>query len=143
MSDIFIEVECKDSGMAPFLEELINRTESDKMIILMSGDTIIIDEFQDYFKRQKHSANIKLGANIRILDRLWKTKLEDMKFYEVGLNVEHITKDVVIYLHNRNIKVFSNLGDYREWWEHVPKLQVDGFKTNYIREYASWLNEFG
>ncbi|OQY34020.1 MAG: hypothetical protein B6241_05935 [Spirochaetaceae bacterium 4572_59] len=140
-SDIFIEVECKDRGMAPFLEELINKTGSHDMIILMSGDSDIIDEFQDYFKRQNYSENIKLGANIRILDIQWKTKLEDMEFYEVGLNVENITNDSVEYLHKRDIKVFSNLGDYKEWWAEIPKLKIDGFKTNYIREYTTWFND--
>lgn len=140
-SDIFIEVECKDRGMAPFLEELINKGKSDEMIILMSGDTVIIDEFQNYFIKQKHSSNIKLGANIRELDNVWKTKLDVMELYEVGLNVENITLDAVNYLHDRDINVFSNLGDYHGWWEEMLKLHIDGFKTNYIREYTQWRNK--
>lgn len=140
-SKIILEVECKDKGMAPFLEELLIKTNSYDWVILMSGDTSIIDEFQEYFIKEKQTQNVKLGANIRRLNIHWKNKLEFMKFYEVGLNPDYLTRYDVVYLHNINIKVFSNLGDYPEWWETIHDFQIDGFKTNYIREYTDWLNK--
>jgi len=140
-STIILEVECKDKGMAPFLEELLIKTNCYDWVILMSGDTSIIDEFQEYFIKEKQTQSLKLGANIRRLNIHWKNKLEYMKFYEVGLNPNYLTKEDVVYLHNINIKVFSNLGDYQEWWETIHDFQIDGFKTNYIREYTAWLDE--
>ncbi len=138
---IILEVECKDNGMAPYLDELIIKTKCNDWVILMSGDTSIIDEFQDYFIRNKHTNNIKLGANIRRLNIHWKNKLEYMEFYEVGLNPDFLKEKHVEYLHNINIKVFSNLGDFPEWWETIHNFRIDGFKTNYIREYTSWLDK--
>ncbi len=140
-SEIILEVECKDKGMAPFLEKLFIKTNCYEWVILMSGDTSIIDEFQEYFVNEKQSQNIKLGANIRRLNIHWKNKLEYMKFYEVGLNPDYLAKDDVVYLHKKNIKVFSNLGDYPEWWETIHDYGIDGFKTNYIREYTAWLGK--
>ncbi len=139
-SNIILEVECKDIGMAPFLDKLIKKTKSHGLVILMSGDIKIIDEFQEYFIKKEQTQNIRLGANIRRLNIHWKNKLEYMKFYEVGLNPNYLKKEDVIYLHSRDIKVFSNLGDYPEWWETIHNFGIDGFKTNYIREYTVWFN---
>lgn len=61
-SEIILEVECKDKGMAPFLEELFIKTNCYGWVILMSGDTSIIDEFQEYFIKEKQIQNVKLGA---------------------------------------------------------------------------------
>jgi len=140
-SRIILEVECKDNGMAPFLEKLFIKTNCYDWVILMSGDTSIIDEFQEYFIKEKQIENIKLGANIRRLNVHWKNKLEYMKFYEVGLNPDYLSNKDVVYLHKRNIKVFSNLGDYPEWWKTIHDYGIDGFKTNYIREYTAWLDK--
>ncbi len=139
-SDVFIEVECKDKGMAKYLEEVLLRTNAYDRVILMSGDISIIDEYQEYFAKNKKLKNVKLGANIRRLDDGWKNKLEYFSFYEVGLNPDNLTGEDVKYLHKKGIKVFSNLGDYAEWWENINILQIDGFKTNYIKEYTSWLS---
>ena len=140
-SEIILEVECKDNGMAPFLDDLLNnKTNSYDWAILMSGSTSIIDEFQEYFVKEKQIQDVKLGANIRQLDTSWKSKLEYMQFYEVGLNPDNLTNSDVVYLHNKKIKVFSNLGDYPEWWKTIHDFRIDGFKTNYIREYTAWLN---
>ena len=140
-SKIILEVECKDSGMAQYLEKLINITKSHNLVILMSGDTKIIDEFQEYFIKNNQLQNFKLGANIRRLNIHWKNKLEYMIFFEVGLNPNYLSKKDVDYLHNKNILVFSNLGDYPEWWEKIHDFGIDGFKTNYIREYTEWWNK--
>lgn len=137
-SKIILEVECKDRGMAPFLKELIIKLNCYDLVILMSGDTKIIDEFQKYFIEEEQTQNIRLGANIRRLNIHWKNKLKYMKFYEVGLNPNYLKKEDVVYLHNKNIQVFSNLGDYPEWWETMHNFGIDGFKTNYIREYTAW-----
>ncbi|MCK5672253.1 MAG: hypothetical protein KAH95_02695, partial [Spirochaetales bacterium] len=136
-----LEVECKDSGMAQYLEKLINITKSHNLVILMSGDTKIIDEFQEYFIKNNQLQNFKLGANIRRLNIHWKNKLEYMIFFEVGLNPNYLSKKDVDYLHNKNILVFSNLGDYPEWWEKIHDFGIDGFKTNYIRLYTEWWNK--
>ena len=137
--NIFLEVECKDHGMAPFLDDLLKRTHSYNQVILMSGDPSVIEEHYEYFKVKNPLQPVRTGANIRTLDNHWKRKLVDMDFYEVGLNVEHISEDTVNYLHQKGVKVFSNLGDYPIWWEKMHTLQIDGFKTNYIRDYTYWM----
>ncbi len=103
-SKIILEVECKDKGMAPFLEELLIKTNCYGWVILMSGDTSIIDEFQEYFIKEKQIQNVKLGANIRRLNIHWKNKLEYMKFFEVGLNPDYLRKEDVVYLHKKKYK---------------------------------------
>ena len=137
---VFLEVECKDIGIAKHLEELILRTNAYDRVILMSGDVSIVDEYQKHFVRDKKLNKVRLGANIRHLDDDWKNKLEYFELYEVGLNPVNLNMKDVTFLHNKNLKVFSNLGDYPEWWESLHRLHIDGFKTNYIREYTSWLN---
>ena len=36
------------------------------------------------------------------------------------------------------IKVFSNLGDYVEWWSRLDPMGVAGFKTNYPEAFVDW-----
>ena len=36
------------------------------------------------------------------------------------------------------IKVFSNLGDYPEWWQQICDMGVTGFKTNFPDAYTEW-----
>ncbi|MBR4450234.1 MAG: hypothetical protein IKS39_00180 [Clostridia bacterium] len=41
-------------------------------------------------------------------------------------------------LESMGIKVFSNLGDYPEWWKQICDMGVVGFKTNYPDAYTEW-----
>ena len=36
------------------------------------------------------------------------------------------------------IQVFSNLGDYPEWWQQICEMGIAGFKTNYPDAYTEW-----
>ena len=58
--------------------------------------------------------------------------------WEVGLNNEAFTKADVDMLADMGIKVFSNLGDYPEWWAQINEMGVAGFKTNYPDAYTEW-----
>lgn len=140
-SKVVLEIECKDAGMAPFLRDVLDRTDSFHWVILMSGDTSIVEEYQDYFVTDGHSKDVKLGANIRHLDASWKRRLEHMELFEVGLDPADIIANDIDYLYGRGIRVLSNLGDCPELWGVIRRSRVDGFKTNYFREYTSWLAE--
>ncbi|MBQ6543147.1 MAG: hypothetical protein IJL77_02055, partial [Clostridia bacterium] len=58
--------------------------------------------------------------------------------WEVGLNNEAFTKSDVEMFEEMGIKVFSNLGDYPEWWQKICDMGVAGFKTNYPDAYTEW-----
>ena len=80
----------------------------------------------------------RLGANIRYLREEQKEMLDRGDFYEVGLNAGVFESSDVEYLHQRGIRVFSNLGDTPVWWETLECLGVDGFKTNCLGAYRKW-----
>jgi len=58
--------------------------------------------------------------------------------YEVGLNDKWFTKEDVEKLSSLGVKVFSNLGDYPEWWSEIQTLGITAFKTNYAEAYTKW-----
>lgn len=61
--------------------------------------------------------------------------------YEVGLNDGKFTKENVDMFAEPGVKVFSNFGDFPEWWAQLAPMDVTGFKTNYPESYTEWWNE--
>ena len=55
-----------------------------------------------------------------------------------GITAKCSEKADVDMLAGMGIKVFSNLGDYPEWWAQLGPMGVTGFKTNYPDAYTEW-----
>ena len=53
-------------------------------------------------------------------------------------SLEAFTKADVDMFESMGIRVFSNLGDYPEWWQQICDMGVAGFKTNYPDAYTEW-----
>ena len=66
--------------------------------------------------------------------------IPNMDLFEVGLNADAFTCEDVRWLGEHGIHVFSNLGDYPDWWEKMVTRGVLGFKTNYAAAYTNWWN---
>ena len=73
---------------------------------------------------------LRLGANIRWYNDEMREQIRDWHLYEVGLNADAFMAKDVKQLNDRGIRIFSNLGDYPQWWEKLDSLGVDAFKTN-------------
>ena len=81
---------------------------------------------------------LRLGANFRRLDAETLELIRGFGFYEVGLNDKWFTEDDVKLLDEMGVKVFSNLGDYPEWWTALQTIGAVAFKTNYAEAYTQW-----
>ena len=46
--------------------------------------------------------------------------------------------DCLGVLAEMGVKVFSNLGDYPEWWSVLQEIGAVAFKTNYAEAYTDW-----
>lgn len=140
--DVTVEVEFCDRGLMDRMYEILSKSKNCSRYILFSGNRQTNDEIQSVICERGKPEGLRLGANIR-----WVTK-ETMDFvngadlYEVGLNDKHFTAADVEMLAEKGIKVFSNLGDYPEWWEEMQSLGIAGFKTNYAEAYTEWLGEY-
>ena len=137
--DVIVEVEFCDNGLMKRMYEILSKSKNCSRYILFSGNRETNDEIQSTIREKGKPEGLRLGANIR-----WTTE-ENMEFvngaelYEVGLNDQKFTADDVKMLADKGIKVFSNLGDYPEWWEEMTELGVTAFKTNYAEAYTDWL----
>ncbi len=134
----FFEVEYKASGLTQPLVDIFNAVGGADRCILFSGNDEGISEIQSYFKSHNKPEGLKLGANIWEMTPDWEKRIDELDLYEAGLNIEHISEDVIKYLKQRNIKIFSNLGDQPSWWKKMCDLKIDGFKTNYPEKYTDW-----
>ena len=56
---------------------------------------------------------------------------------KLDLSVEKI-EQIYEMFESMGIKVFSNLGDYPEWWQQICDMGIAGFKTNYPDAYTEW-----
>ena len=83
-------------------------------------------------------AGLRIGANFRRLDEKNLAMIARAGFYEVGLNDRWFNETDVMKLKEMGVKVFSNLGDYPEWWRTLQSVGVAGFKTNYAEAYTDW-----
>jgi len=137
--DITIEVEIKAPKMVRKALDIIEKSETPERYILFSGVPEYIDEIQSLCAGGKPKG-LRLGANIRFLTDKAKKRVEGMDLFEVGLNDKGFTDEDCAWLKDRGVSVFSNLGDYPEWWSEMCAMDVLGFKTNYPGAFTRWWN---
>ncbi len=141
-SDVIIEIEFCEVGLMPRMHEILSRSKNCSRYIIFSGERDRNDEIQSVLKEKGKPEGLRVGANIRWINEETLDFLNsDPDLYEVGLNDMKFDLDDVKLLTDRGIKIFSNLGDYPEWWEAMPGLDVVAFKTNYAGAYTDWLKK--
>ena len=139
--DLTVEVEFKCKGMCPRMDEILAKSENVSQYILFSGDWEVLDEMQEHYRKNGKPDGLRLGANIRFINEKTMDFVRRSDLWEVGLNNEAFTKEDVEMFEKMGIKVFSNLGDYPEWWKQICDMGVTGFKTNYPDAYTEWWQE--
>lgn len=139
--DMTIEIEFKECGMLPRMEEILTSSPNTSKYIFFSGEDDVLAEMQERYRRIPKPEGLRLGANIRFLNEKTLAFIENSDLYEVGLNNEAFDKKDVDMLAEKGIKVFSNLGDYEEWWERLAAMGVAGFKTNYAEAYTYFVKK--
>lgn len=139
--DVTIEIEFCSDGLAAPMYDILSRSKNCGRYICFSGHNNINADLQNIMKKNGKPDGLRLGANVRRItnDNIYFIKTADL--YEVGLNDKWFTADDVKFLSDSGIKVFSNLGDYPEWWTAIQTLGIEGFKTNYAEAYTKWLAE--
>ena len=136
--DLTVEVEFKTTGMCPRMDEILAKSDNVSQYILFSGDWQVLEEMQEHYRKNGKPAGLRLGANIRFINDDTMDFVRRSDLWEVGLNNEAFTKEDVEMFASMGIKVFSNLGDYPEWWKQLSEMGVTGFKTNYPDAYTEW-----
>ena len=124
------EIEYKDYGMTAEVVRLLEKTGTFGRCILFSGVIGQVEEMQRWFQKNGLPDGLRLGANIRWYNDEMREQIRDWQLYEVGLNADAFMAEDVKRLNDRGIRIFSNLGDYPQWWEKLDSLGVDAFKTN-------------
>ena len=137
---ITVEVEVKAPGLAGPILELLSRSPNTCSYILFSGDPVYVGEMQAAVRKNGKPTGLRMGANMRRLTEEAKRMIPNMDLFEVGLNADAFTCEDVRWLGEHGIHVFSNLGDYPDWWEKMVTRGVLGFKTNYAAAYTNWWN---
>lgn len=133
-----VEVEFKDTGMCTRMDEILAESKNVSQYIFFSGNRDVLEEMQEHYRSAGKPEGLRLGANIRFINEGTMEFVRRSDLYEVGLNNEAFTKEDVDMLAEMGIKVFSNLGDYKEWWAQLAPMGVTGFKTNYPEAYTEW-----
>ena len=133
-----VEVEFKAPGMCPRMDEILAESPNVHRYIFFSGNRTILEEMQAHYRENGKPEGLRLGANVRFLTEENMEFIRRSDLWEVGLNDGAFTKEDVDMLAGMGIKVFSNLGDYPEWWEKICEYGVTGFKTNYPDAYTEW-----
>ncbi len=136
--DLNVEVEFKCTGMCERMDEILAASPNVSRYILFSGDWDVLEEMQAHYREKGKPEGLRLGANVRFLTEQTMAFIRRSDLYEVGLNNEAFTKDDVDMLAGMGVRVFSNLGDYPEWWAQLGPMGVTGFKTNYPEAYTEW-----
>ncbi len=136
--DLTVEVEFKTTGMCPRMDEILAQSHNVSQYIFFSGNGEVLEEMQAHYRVKGKPKGLRLGANIRFLNEKTMDFVRRSDLWEVGLNNEAFTKEDVEMLAGMGIKVFSNLGDYPEWWQQICDMGVTGFKTNYPDAYTEW-----
>lgn len=139
--DITIEVELCSDGLLMPMYEIVKNSPNRERYIFFSGNESTNVEIQELIRQYGKPSWLRLGANIRWLNEKTLAFIENAGLYEVGLNDLHFTADDVKMLGEKGIKVFSNLGDYPEWWQSINDFGVEAFKTNYAESYTEWKKE--
>ena len=136
--ELTVEVEFKTTGMCPRMDEILSTSKNVSRYIFFSGDKAVLEEMQAHYREKGKPKGLRLGANIRFLTEENMDFVRRSDLWEVGLNDGAFTKADVEMLAGMGVKVFSNLGDYPEWWEKICDYGVTGFKTNYPDAYTEW-----
>ena len=136
--DTVIEIELCAPGSFRAIYPILKTSPNCGRYIVFSGHRDILEEMLETLKENGVPAGLRTGANVRRLDDETLAFIKQAGFYEVGLNDKWFTADDVKTLADMGVKVFSNLGDYPEWWTALETLGVAGFKTNYAEAYTSW-----
>ena len=136
--ELTVEVEFKCKGMCPRMDEILAQSPNVSRYILFSGDWEVLEEMQEHYRSNGKPEGLRLGANIRFLNERTLAFIDGADLWEVGLNNEAFTKADVEMLSDKGVKVFSNLGDYPEWWAQINDMGIAGFKTNYPDAYTEW-----
>lgn len=139
--DVIIEIEFCDPGLVVRMFEILRNSKNCGRYILFSGNKGINREIQTYIRMHGKPEGLRIGANIRYLNDETMEFIRNSDLYEVGLNDLHFTKEDVDMLREMGVKVFSNLGDYPEWWNAIMTYGIEGFKTNYAEAFTEWLNK--
>lgn len=137
----FTEIEVKVGGIIPKVFKILEKSGIAERCIVFSGELSTILEIQEVAAKQGKPENLNLAANIFNLTGEAKRMLNKMDLFEIGLDTNRITEDDVLWLHEREILLFANLGDYPSWWRRLQELGIDGFKTNYPLAYTEWWME--
>jgi len=133
-----VEVEFKTTGMCERMDGILSDSNNISRYIFFSGEREVLDEMQKHYRKNGKPQGLRLGANIRFINEQTMDFVKRSDLWEVGLNNEAFTKDDVEMFENMGIKVFSNLGDYPEWWQQICESGVTGFKTNYPDAFTEW-----
>ncbi len=136
--DLTVEVEFKCTGMCPRMDEILAKSKNVSRYIVFSGNWDVLEEMQEHYRKNGKPEGLRLGANIRFINDTTMDFVRRSDLWEVGLNNEAFTKEDVEMFEKMGIKVFSNLGDYPEWWQQICDMGVTGFKTNYPDAYTEW-----
>ena len=136
--DMTVEVEFKTTGMCPRMDEILASSPNVSRYIFFSGDWAVLEEMQAHYREKGKPEGLRLGANIRFLNEKTMDFVRRSDLWEVGLNNEAFTKADVDMLAEMGIQVFSNLGDYPEWWQQICDMDIAGFKTNYPDAFTEW-----
>jgi glycerophosphoryl diester phosphodiesterase len=136
------EIEIKAPGTTGKIFTLLEKSDVVSQCIVFSGDEDYLEELQATVAREGKPSGLRLGANIRCLTDEVVKKIKRWDLYEIGLNAECIGIDDLNWFSDHNIQVFSNLGDYHEWWKAVCRMKLSAFKTNYAEAYTQWWYEF-
>lgn len=136
--DLTVEVEFKTKGMCPRMDEILASSKNVSRYIFFSGDREVLDEMQAHYREKGKPEGLRLGANIRFINDRTMDFVRRSDLWEVGLNNEAFTEEDVRMFAGMGIQVFSNLGDYPEWWARINDMGIAGFKTNYPDAYTEW-----
>ena len=139
--ELTVEVEFKCPGMYPRMDEILANSKNVSRYILFSGNWEVLEEMQEHYRVNGKAEGLTRGSNIRFINERTMDIVRRSDLWEVGLNNEAFTKDDVKTLEGMGIKVFSNLGDYPEWWRKICEMGVTGFKTNFPDAYTEWWSE--
>ncbi len=136
--DILVEVELCAPGSFRAVYPVLKQSPNCGRYIVFSGHRDILEEMRETLAQNGVPEGLRLGANFRRLDAETLELIRGFGFYEVGLNDKWFTEDDVKLLDEMGVKVFSNLGDYPEWWTALQTIGAVAFKTNYAEAYTQW-----
>lgn len=136
--DLNVEVEFKIKGMCPRMDEILASSPNVSRYILFSGSWDVLEEMQEHYRAKGKPEGLRLGANIRHINEQTMDFVRRSDLWEVGLDNEAFNADDVRMFADMGISVFSNLGDYPEWWKQICEMGIAGFKTNYPDAFMEW-----